>query len=98
MGVKSLGDWHTDYYGSAQNSKECCAYCYQSVPKGCNSWAYMPSTGFAGTSCTFIYGWDTGDDEDSTCPAGHDAPVYFVTDSKNSTDVGYNGPCGAIDN
>ncbi|KAK2601254.1 hypothetical protein N8I77_010717 [Diaporthe amygdali] len=98
MGVKGApgnGGWTTSYYG-ASDSKDCCAHCFKSVSAGCNSWAYMPSGGFVGTSCAMITGWDTGDDKDSTCPSGHGATVYFTRDSDNSSDVGAAGPCGVI--
>ncbi|KAK7702195.1 hypothetical protein SLS64_009773 [Diaporthe eres] len=100
MGVKGApgnGGWKTTYYGAAKDSKDCCAHCYKAVSDGCNSWAYMPSAGFSGTSCAMITGWDTGDDKDSTCPSGHGATIYFTTDSDNSTDVGAAGPCGVTD-
>lgn len=100
MGVKGApgnGGWKTTYYGAAKDSKDCCSHCYKSVSEGCNSWAYMPSAGFAGTACAMITGWNTGDNKDSTCPSGHGATVYFTTDSDDSSDVGAAGPCGVND-
>ncbi|KAG8160930.1 hypothetical protein KVR01_009194 [Diaporthe batatas] len=98
MGVQggpSNGGWKTAYCGSASNAKDCCACCFRNKD-GCNSWAYYASSGFAGTRCALIVGWDTGDGKDSTCPAGHDATVYFSTESDDSSDAGAPGPCGIM--
>lgn len=98
MGIQDAGGnggWKVTYYG-AKDSEDCCSHCYKSVSAGCNSWAYMPSSGFVGTSCAMITGWDAGGDKDSTCPKGNSVNVYFTRDSDNSTDVGAAGPCGVI--
>lgn len=95
QGAPGSGGWKTTYCGSASNAKDCCSCCLKNKD-GCNSWAYYASSGFAGTRCALIIGWDTDDHKDSTCPAGHDATVYFSTESDDSSDMGAAGPCGVM--
>lgn len=96
MGIADVtGGWSVQY-ASTSDATSCCVYCYNSVSKGCDAWAWMPddSTGSTMTACNMIVGWK-GSDSDDTCPAGRTA-VQFSLTGTNSSHVGAAGPCASV--
>lgn len=94
MGMANAeGGWNVGY-SAASDATTCCSICYESQPKGCDGWAYMPTDNSPGTACNMITGF-AGANNDSTCPSGY-AGVTFAVDSSNASHVGGAGPCATL--
>lgn len=96
MGIADItGGWSVTY-ASATSATSCCVYCYQSTPRGCDAWAWMPddSSGSIITACNIISGWN-GTHADDTCPMGYTS-VYFSQAGTNVSHVGAPGPCATV--
>lgn len=76
---------------AAQSQEQCCGFCWDNTPLGCNLWMWDPD--HAPVPCTLLMGYD-GPRPDSQCPYGHtNATAFTVQDNGNGT--WYAGPCGA---